>query len=179
MGGSTTLGAPTWSVKLVPPSIGPSHLARPRLEALLGEASRKRLTVVVAGPGFGKSTLLASWAAKGNVAWYSLGPEDAQMPRLARGILDALRLRVPVLPPELSAVAMPAGPATTNDEGGVSRAHAFAQFVAQTLEEKLARELFLVLDDVDELGISQAAGQLIALLCRQAPPKLHLVAGWR
>jgi ATP/maltotriose-dependent transcriptional regulator MalT len=51
--------------------------------------------------------------------------------------------------------------------------------VAQTLEDKLARELFLVLDDVDEAGISQAAGQLIALLCRQAPPKLHLVVSSR
>ena len=179
MSGSTTVAAPTWSVKLVPPAIGPSHLARPRLEALLGEATRKRLTVVVAGPGFGKSTLLASWAATGNVAWYSLGPEDAQMPRLARGVLDALRLRVPALPPELSAVAMPAGRASANDERGVSRAHAFAQFVAQALEDKLARELFLVLDDVDEVGISQAAGQLIALLCRQAPPKLHLVVSSR
>ena len=138
------LAAPTLSVKLVPPAIGPSHLARPRLEVLLGEATSKRLTVVVAGPGFGKSTLLASWAATGNVAWYSLGPEDAQMPILARGILDALRLRVPVFPPELSAVAMPANPQAANDEGGVGRAHAFAQLVAETLEEHLARELFLV-----------------------------------
>lgn len=140
---------------------------------------RKRLTVVVAGPGFGKSTLLASWAARGNAAWYSLGPEDAHMPTLARGILDALRLRVPDLPPELSAVAVPAGPQAANDEGGVSRAQAFAQFVAQTLEENLARELFLVLDDIDEFGTSSVAGDLIASLCRQAPPRFHLVVSSR
>ena len=111
-----------------------------------------------------KSTLLASWAATGNAAWYSLGPEDAHMPTLARGILGALRLRVLDLPPELSAVAVPAGPQAAKDESGVSRAQAFAQFVAQTLEENLARELLLVLDDIDEFGTSPVPGQLIASL---------------
>jgi ATP/maltotriose-dependent transcriptional regulator MalT/DNA-binding SARP family transcriptional activator len=167
------------SVKLLPPVLGLSHISRPRLDALLEEVMRKRLTVVVAGPGFGKSTLLASWAAAGNAAWYSLGPEDAHMPTLARGILDALRLRVPHLPPELSAVAVPAGPEASKADGGVARAQAFAQFVAQTLEEKLARELFLVLDDIDEFGMSSGAAQLIASLCRQAPPRFHLVVSSR
>ena len=35
------LPAPTLSVKLVPPAIGPSYLARPRLQALLDEVTRK------------------------------------------------------------------------------------------------------------------------------------------
>ena len=166
-------------MKLVPPAIGPSYLARPRLQALLDEVTRKRLTVVLAGPGFGKSTLLASWAAAGNAAWYSLGPEDAQMPTLARGVIDALRLRVPVLPPELSAVTVPGSSQGATEEEGVGRAQAFAQFLAQALDEGLARELVLVLDDLDEAGTSPATGQLIASLCRQAPPRFHLVVSSR
>ena len=177
--GPPVLAGPTLSVKLVPPAIGPSHLARPRLQGLLDEVMRKRLTVVVAGPGFGKSTLLASWAAAGNTAWYSLGPEDAQMPTLARGVIDALRLRVPALPPELSAVTVPGSAQGATEEEGVSRAHAFAQFLAQALDEGLARELVLVLDDLDEAGTSPATGQLIASFCRQAPPRIHLVVSSR
>jgi ATP/maltotriose-dependent transcriptional regulator MalT/DNA-binding SARP family transcriptional activator len=169
------LPAPTLSVKLVPPVIGPSYLARPRLQALLEEVTRKRLTVVVAGPGFGKSTLLASWAAAGNAAWYSLGPEDAQMPTLARGLIDALRLRVPGLASELSAVMAPGSSQGAAEEEGVSRAYAFAQFLAQALEESLGRELVLVLDDLDEAKSSLATGQLIASFCRQAPSRVHIV----
>ncbi|HTW07779.1 MAG TPA: BTAD domain-containing putative transcriptional regulator [Acidimicrobiales bacterium] len=170
---------PTLSVKLVPPAIGPSYLARPRLQALLSDAIRRRLTVVVAGPGFGKSTLLASWAAVSNAAWYSLGPEDAQMPALARGVIDALRLRVPLVPRELTAVTVPGGSQGATDDDSVSRAHAFAQFLAQALEENLARELFLVLDDLHDVGTSPAAGQFITSLCRQAPANFHLVVSSR
>jgi len=43
--------------------------------------SSARLTLVLAPPGFGKTTLLAEWArvatsATGRVAWLSLDPED-------------------------------------------------------------------------------------------------------
>ena len=120
--GPAVLATPTLSVKLVPPAIGPSHLARPRLHALLHDITRKRLSVVVAGPGFGKSTLLASWAAESNAAWYSLGREDAQVPTLACGIIDALRLRVPVLLPELSAFSTSGGAQGANEDEGIGRA---------------------------------------------------------
>src|SRR5690348_7281253 len=37
--------------------------ARPRLFALLDEGARRQVTLVRAGPGWGKSTLVRSWAA--------------------------------------------------------------------------------------------------------------------
>src|SRR5829696_4298539 len=51
-------------VKLTPPRLPASHVRRPALERLLDEAERRRLTSIVAGPGFGKSTLAASVAAE-------------------------------------------------------------------------------------------------------------------
>ncbi|MCC6619313.1 MAG: LuxR family transcriptional regulator, partial [Chloroflexi bacterium] len=47
-------------------------LRRPHLERILDEALTRRLTTVVADAGFGKSTLLASWAAARPVAWYGI-----------------------------------------------------------------------------------------------------------
>jgi ATP/maltotriose-dependent transcriptional regulator MalT/DNA-binding SARP family transcriptional activator len=166
-------------VKLMPPSLGPSYVARPRLEQLLSEVMQRRLTVMVAGPGFGKSTLLASWAADGNAAWYSLGGEDAQLPTLARGIVDAVRLRAPGIPLELSSALSSVGAVATDGEEEIGRAQAFAQFLAQALEENLTRPLLLVLDDVDEGGLSPVTGQLIGSLCRQAPPNVHFVLSSR
>jgi DNA-binding SARP family transcriptional activator len=140
---------------------------------------QRRLTVVVAGPGFGKSTLLASWAADADAAWYSLGAEDRRVSTLARGIVDALRLRAPGIPPELSGALAARGPVDGDGEDEIGRSQAFAQFLAQALEENLSRELLVVLDDVDELDPSRATGQLIASLCRQAPPSVHLVLSSR
>ena len=49
-------------------------------KAMLDDAFGKRLTVVTAGAGFGKSTLLASWVADVEHAWYTLTDRP---PRLA------------------------------------------------------------------------------------------------
>ncbi|MDX6681849.1 MAG: hypothetical protein QOG94_1888, partial [Solirubrobacteraceae bacterium] len=63
---------------------------------LLGaiEASRARIVVVTAPPGFGKSTLLAQWSARcedpERVVWVSLDADDAG-PRLWSAVLTGLR----------------------------------------------------------------------------------------
>ena len=54
--------------KILPPAVPPSALARDGLHARLDEATRRRLTSVVAGAGFAKSTLLAGWAQRHEVA---------------------------------------------------------------------------------------------------------------
>ena len=50
--------------KLLPPADPAGTLARPALEARLLEGTERRLTIVVGGAGFGKSTLAAHIAAK-------------------------------------------------------------------------------------------------------------------
>jgi LuxR family maltose regulon positive regulatory protein len=50
--------------KLMPPLVRPEAVVRERLHARLREGSGRGLTLVAAGPGFGKSTLLAAWRAQ-------------------------------------------------------------------------------------------------------------------
>jgi len=52
------------STKLHVPPVRPDLVARPRLVARLEEGLRlgRRLTLVSAPPGFGKTTLIAEWA---------------------------------------------------------------------------------------------------------------------
>ena len=50
-------------------------MPRPRLDERLAGATRRRLTCVVAGAGYGKTTLLAQWAGTAS-AWHSLTPGD-------------------------------------------------------------------------------------------------------
>jgi ATP/maltotriose-dependent transcriptional regulator MalT/DNA-binding SARP family transcriptional activator len=167
----------TATTKLRPPAPPAPSLRRERLVALLEEGLGRRLTTVVAGAGFGKSALLSAWAADVNCAWYSASSDDASLAAFARGVTDALRLRVPALPADdAGAVTASAGPGAEEDEP--ARARGFAAAVCETLQSELTRDLVLVVDDVHEVT-SPGAIRVIESLCRQAPPQLHLVLASR
>lgn len=168
----------TARTRLRPPAPPPTLLSRERLHALLGESLKRRLTTLVADAGFGKSTLLGAWAAEVNSAWLSVSPEDASLAALSRSLADALRLRVPSLPTDAArAIVSAGGPGMEHDEP--ARARGFAAVVCESLQAELRRDLVLVVDDVHEVFGSPGAVQLIEALCRQAPPRLHLVLSSR
>lgn len=65
--------------KLTPPPARSEHVERRDLVAALEAGSARKLTLVAAPPGFGKSTLLAAWSAThaaSTVAWLSLDDTD-------------------------------------------------------------------------------------------------------
>jgi DNA-binding SARP family transcriptional activator/tetratricopeptide (TPR) repeat protein len=168
----------TLRTKILPASLAPATLPRAVLQARLDRALSRRVTTVIAGAGFGKSTLLAAWAQRHEVAWYTLGPEDAALSTLGRGIVDALRLRVPDLPTDLAATPGTArGPDASADEH--ARADAFAAALCEALQERLRRPLALVLDDLHALAADGAAMRAVEALCRQSPEALHLVLASR
>jgi ATP/maltotriose-dependent transcriptional regulator MalT/DNA-binding SARP family transcriptional activator len=166
------------SAKLYPPAVPEPVLARPALEERLDMALARRLGIVTAGAGFGKSTLLSGWAADRDVAWYTLEREDGELGSLAAGIAEALRLRVSGLPLDLAAVVGTSrGPDAAADELG--RADAYAGLLCDALQEGLADDLVLVLDDLHELGAGGASCRLVEGLCRQCPSTLHVMLASR
>jgi len=153
-------------------------IARPRLERRLDGAFGRRLTCVVAGPGFGKTTLLTRWAAGTASAWHGLGPGDRTLSGLVRRVTDVLRARVPGLPPDLlTAVRAPRGPDTGTDEAG--RAHAYAARICEALASAGHRDLVLVLDDLEAIDGAVESEAFVAGLCRQAPATLHVILASR
>ena len=82
--------------RLAPARSARGLVTRPRLLALLGERFDRRLVLVVAGAGFGKSTLLAQAVAENRLdprgvdVWLSCSPDDAAASQLAAGLLAAL-----------------------------------------------------------------------------------------
>ncbi len=156
----------------------PSTIARPHLESRLDGALTRRLTCVVAGAGFGKTTLLTRWAAGTTSAWHGLGAADRTLTGLVRTITDVLRARVPGLPPDLVAATRGSrGPDIGSDEAG--RAQAYAGRISEALTAGQARDLVLVLDDVESLPAGTDSVAFVAALCRQAPSTLHVVLSSR
>jgi LuxR family transcriptional regulator, maltose regulon positive regulatory protein len=86
---------PFLATKLVPPrSLG--MIDRPRLLGIAGQLPAKRLAVIKAPSGFGKTSLAESWSLwlrKGgnSVAWLAIDPEDDDPPRFLFYVMQAMQ----------------------------------------------------------------------------------------
>jgi LuxR family maltose regulon positive regulatory protein len=143
-------------------------VSRTGLFARLGASAR--VTVLSAPPGSGKTVLLRSWIGEAGLAesagWVSVGRDDRDPQRFWLSVLDALRQTSPGsrLVRELTAAP---------DLDGWA--------IVERLLKDLARlddRVWLVLDDVHELGSAEARRQLELLLMR-GPPELRFVLATR
>jgi LuxR family transcriptional regulator, maltose regulon positive regulatory protein len=147
---------------------GTTVVSRPGLFERLGGAARA--TVVAAPAGSGKTVLLRSWLGQagleGQTAWVPAGRGERDPQRFWLSVADALR--------ETSAGAALVRPVT-----GAPDLDAWS-LVERLLADlaPLEGRLWLVIDDVHELGSSEALRQLELLIMR-APPQLRFVLATR
>ena len=168
-----TQGLPLILTKFAPPRSPADWLQRPRLLEQLDTVAQRRLAVVCAGAGFGKTTLLAQWqrhlSTRGaRVAWLSLDEDDDSLWPFLPYLLQALR--------------------PLHDGWDADFWHRVDTQTPTSLQLLLAElinqlhdcphELYLIIDDfhvINDRGIHDALGYLLA----HAPPSLHLVIGSR
>ncbi len=69
--------------KLYTPRLRPSLVPRPHLIAKLNKGLHRKLTLISAPAGFGKTTLVSEWIAGGErpFAWLSLDEQDSELTR--------------------------------------------------------------------------------------------------
>ncbi len=158
--------------KLFIPPLRLSLVPRPRLIDLLNESLRlkRRLTLVSAPAGFGKTTLVANWLKQVDLqaAWLSLDEADNDLQRFLAYLAAAFqRVDEEIGLPLLNALQSPQLPPVEKVLTGV-------------LNEVAARAdpLILVLDDCHL--ISEAAVlQVMEFLLQAQPTQLHLVVTTR
>jgi ATP/maltotriose-dependent transcriptional regulator MalT/DNA-binding SARP family transcriptional activator len=146
----------TRAVKTRPPLSAAGVIARPDLEAALRRGDRRPLVSIVAGPGWGKTTLAASWTAARQAAWYHVDAADRDAAVLAAGLAASV-----------GSADAPAG-------GDVTRGGPAA--LAGRLLERWAATgpVRLVVDDVHLLRGSSGA-ELLRELVAAAGPSLQLL----
>ena len=85
------------AAKLLPPAIGPLYLRRPRLIDRLRAGLERRATLVVAGPGYGKTALLAQFLRESGEpsVWYALDPTDRDPSVFSRGLARGITEHAP------------------------------------------------------------------------------------
>ena len=153
------------------------EISRPRLLERLDEAAvAGRLTVLVAGAGYGKTTLLRSWTRSRPTAWLTLGRDSRRPGALARQLVDALRVPIPDLSADMLLAASRMPGYDVDEDAGVS---AIAVGMAEALDRALRRQTIVILDDVDELAVAPLSAVLIDGLVRHASSSLHIVLAGR
>ncbi|HEU4919842.1 MAG TPA: BTAD domain-containing putative transcriptional regulator [Candidatus Limnocylindrales bacterium] len=160
--------------KLLPPADPFGTLSRPALEARLAEGASRRLTILVGGAGFGKSTLAARIADSRPTAWYTLDAADRHIGALAAGIVAALRVRLPDLSEDL-ADPVASSIEASDDAAILAQSNAAAALVTDAVAGTVAEPLVLVLDDLHVLDGAPGAWRFVEALVRLAPPDLHLL----
>jgi LuxR family transcriptional regulator, maltose regulon positive regulatory protein len=161
---------PVLATKLYIPPPRPQLVARPRLIARLNEGLHRKLTLISAPAGFGKTTLLADWLAQCErpVAWLSLDMGDNDPARFLTYLVAAVQRIAPAIgsgvaaalqspqPPSLDAML----PALLND--------------LITLSDPCV----LVLDDYHVID-SHPVDHALTFLLDHPPTQMHLVIATR
>jgi LuxR family transcriptional regulator, maltose regulon positive regulatory protein len=158
------------ATKLAIPQVRPNLVARPRLLERLDSQVTHGLLLVCTPAGFGKTTLLATWArgARWPVAWLSLDADDNDPARFWRYAVAALdRVHAGIGDQVL---ALFTGPTRPSAEAVVA---ALVNEVAS-----LPNEFGLVLDDY-HLMESQPVHQAVSFLLGRLPAQLHLIIATR
>lgn len=157
--------------KLTPPRVRREHVRRRELLATLRADRARKLTLVAAPPGFGKSTLLAEWAAaqpEPSVAWLSLDDNDNDPARFFTYVAAALRRVEPKLGERaLAALKSPGA--------------ALVDVVLPLFLNDLAvldRELALVIDDYHLITSPEVHGA-VAYLIERSPHALRIILSTR
>src|SRR5215208_3444001 len=154
--------------KLFIPLLRPSLVPRPRLVQLLNEglSTKRKLTLISAPAGFGKTTLVVDWLKQIDppAAWLSLDEADNDPPRFLAYLAAAFQqVDEEISAPLRSALQSPQLPAMEKVLTGL-------------LNEIAIRKdpLILVLDDV-HLLTEAAILEVMRFLLDHQPPQLHLV----
>ncbi len=160
--------------KLYSPRLRKAFVPRPRLIQKLNRGLHRKLTLISAPAGFGKTTLVSEWIAVGErpFAWLSLDEGDSELPRFLAYFIAAL---------QSLALSSAEGIAPSLGEGvlGILKSPQLPpiESVLTALINEIAvipQEFALVLDDyhmVDAPAIDRA----LTFLLDHLPPQMHLV----
>ena len=164
------MSTPILATKLYIPPPQPRIVPRPRLTQRLDEGLRRRLTLISAPAGFGKTTLLGEWVAgcERPAAWLSLDEGDNDPTRFLAYLVTALQTIAPNIGEGvLGALRSPQPPPTES--------------VLTALLNELATvpdDFALVLDDYHVVD-ARAVDDALAFLLDHLPPRMHLVIATR
>jgi LuxR family maltose regulon positive regulatory protein len=177
--GGVGRAAPSESALTAAPDGG--LVPRPHLVGRLNAARGAPLVMLVAPAGYGKTALLAQWAAQDErpFAWVSLEAADNHPLQLVATLGEALSDVGAIAPPDVEAPLADVGlPPAGDGDAAVARVVASARAWLRQAVRRSTRPFVLVLDDAQVLNASPAL-DVLAMLIDQLPPGAQLALASR
>jgi ATP/maltotriose-dependent transcriptional regulator MalT/DNA-binding SARP family transcriptional activator len=145
-------------------------MSRARLLDLLREYVRRKLVLVCAGPGYGKTSLLAEFARTADfaVCWYTLDTFDSDPRIFLEYLVEAIRVRFPAFGERTGALI---------EQGRVDLRSVVGVLTNELAA--LAEPLVLVLDEYQHVDTTEEVDRILALLLAFLPPNIHLIVASR
>lgn len=141
-------------------------MIRERLLHSLNQIVQKKVTLISAPAGFGKSTIVSEWIHQSHlrVAWLSVDASDNDLKRFARYLLATIHLQE-------SGIAKDLEESLVGDKD--ISTESFATLLVNELA-RLEKELIVVFDDFHVITNSSIL-ELVSFLIEYAPPHFHVV----
>jgi LuxR family maltose regulon positive regulatory protein len=154
------------TTKLFAPPLRPGWILRQRLIEQLNARSQRKLTLVSAPAGYGKTTLISSWLHETNIpsAWLSLDEGDNDPIRFFHYLITSLQKLIPDIGMDLPGMLQVAQPP------------AFDVLINLLINETTRQNspFIIVLDDFHVIS-SQPVLDMVIFLLEHMPPHMHLV----
>ena len=164
------MSTPILATKFFIPQPPPELVLRPRLVAQLNGGLPRKLTLISAPAGFGKTTLVSAWAAGSDrqVAWLSLDDADNDPTRFLIYLVAALRMIVPTIGEALLDVLQSPQPPHTES------------ILTALINEltSVPHPAVLVIDDYHVID-AKPVDAALTFLVDHLPPQTHLVIATR
>jgi len=152
--------------KLLIPRSSDDTVSRKRLFNALDEGLQKRLTLICAPAGFGKTTLVSSWVSSGShqVAWISLDTRDNTLPGFLSYFWEAL---LPFIPDKANIMisGLRSEKVISSESNLVNLINALSEY---------QDPLTIVLDDYHNIE-NKDIHVIVRQLIHDAPPNLNLM----
>jgi LuxR family maltose regulon positive regulatory protein len=154
------------TTKLFAPPLRPGWILRQRLIEQLNTRSQRKLTLVSAPAGYGKTTLISSWLHETNIpsAWLSLDEGDNDPIRFFQYFITSLQKLIPDIGMDLPGMLQVAQPPS------------FDVLINLLINETTRQNspFIIVLDDFHVIS-SQPVLDMVIFLLEHMPPHMHLV----
>jgi LuxR family maltose regulon positive regulatory protein len=170
--------------KFIIPPASAEHLPRPHLIEWMEKHADRRLILLSAPPGYGKTSLLSTTLSLATVpiAWFQLDAGDSDPTVFLTHLTEALR-RAPGLSPDLGQSTLtlldsPEAVLEPRDSPGSSAGKRIATVLVNELGETLKNPCLLVLEDYHYIA-SPVVHQLVDFLLENAPAEMRFIISTR
>ena len=162
---------PILATKLYLPRLRPNVVFRSRLIERLNEGLHRKLTLISAPAGFGKTTLVGAWVKEIErpAAWLSLDEEENNLTRFLTYLVAALQTIAATLGEGVSCALQSSQPPPPD---------AMLTALLNDIATALRDPFVLVFDDYHVIE-AKAVDQALTYLVEHLPPQMHLVIATR